>query len=160
MLASYPRSSPWESLCRSFLLQECSETFPGMEQTPEFSVYSATSANNSPSKAGSDEILWSRCPSTPSNLLTLPLKSLTHSILLSESLLSIFSRVGIPHNVLSDRGIQIPSNLMAELHKLLGLKPITTPYHPSKNGRVKRLQEPLKALLSMLTEEKPSQWYL
>ena len=53
------------------------------------------------------------------------------SISVVEALLQIFSRVGIPREILSDRGTQITSLLMAELHKLLGVKPLfTTPWHP------------------------------
>lgn len=67
-----------------------------------------------------------------------PIKEIT-SIDVSESLLSIFSRVGIPREILSDRGTQFTSQLMGDLHKLLGVKPLfTTPYHPSGNGRVER----------------------
>ena len=51
------------------------------------------------------------------------------TISVSEALLSIFARVGIPKEVLSDRGTQFTSELMAELHKLLGVIPVfTTPF--------------------------------
>ena len=40
----------------------------------------------------------------------------------AEALLTIFSRVGIPQEIVSDRGTQFTSHLMAELHKLLGVK--------------------------------------
>ena len=88
-----------------------------------------------------------------------PLKDID-SISVSEALLSIFSRVGIPREILSDRGTQFTSHLMAELHKLLGVKPIfTTPFHPSGNGRIERLHGPLKACLRKLCEEKPREWH-
>ena len=65
-------------------------------------------------------------------------------------------RVGIPREVLSDQGTQFTSQLMAELHKLLGVKPsFTTSYHPSANERVERLHGPLKASLRKLCVEKP-----
>ncbi len=64
-----------------------------------------------------------------------PLKDID-SVSVAEPILTIFSRVGIPREILSDRGTQFTSNLMTELHKLLGVKPIfTTPYHPSGSGR-------------------------
>ncbi|XP_076057566.1 uncharacterized protein LOC143035033 [Oratosquilla oratoria] len=70
------------------------------------------------------------------------------SISVAEALLTIFSRVGIPREILSDQGTQFTSQLMAELHKLLCVKPsFTTPFHPSGNGRVERLHGPLKAAL-------------
>ncbi|KAK3881301.1 hypothetical protein Pcinc_014252 [Petrolisthes cinctipes] len=67
---------------------------------------------------------------------------------------------GIPREILSDRGTQFTSHLMAELHKLLGVKPqFTTPFHPSGNGRVERLHGPLKAILRKLCCEKPKEWH-
>lgn len=49
---------------------------------------------------------------------------------------------------------------MAELHKLLGVKPIfTTPYHPSGNERVERLHEALMAALRKLCADKPREWH-
>ena len=88
-----------------------------------------------------------------------PLKDID-SISVAEALLTIFSRVGIPREILSDRGTQFTSNLMSELHKLLGVKPIfTTPFHPSGNGRIERLHGPLKAVLRKLCAEKPREWH-
>ncbi|XP_076049187.1 uncharacterized protein LOC143029893 [Oratosquilla oratoria] len=49
-----------------------------------------------------------------------PLKEVD-SISVAEALLTIFSRVGIPREILSDQGTQFTSQLMAELHKLLGV---------------------------------------
>ncbi|XP_050706587.1 uncharacterized protein LOC126991970 [Eriocheir sinensis] len=77
----------------------------------------------------------------------IPLKDVD-SVSVAEALLSSFSRVGIPREILSDRGTQFTSQLIAELHKLLGVRPqFTTPFHPSGNGRVERLHGPLKAAL-------------
>ncbi|XP_076063452.1 uncharacterized protein LOC143038314 [Oratosquilla oratoria] len=88
-----------------------------------------------------------------------PLKEVD-SISVAESLLTIFSRVGIPRETLSDQGTQFTSQLMAELHKLLGVKPsFTTPFHPSGNGRVERLHGPLKAALRKMCSEKHRDWH-
>lgn len=89
----------------------------------------------------------------------LPLKEID-SVSVAEALLVIFSRVGIPHEILSDRGKQFTSQLMSELHKLLGVKPLfTTPYHPSCNGRIERFHATLKASLRKLCAEKPREWH-
>ena len=58
-----------------------------------------------------------------------PLKDID-AISVAEALLQIFSRVGIPREILSDRGTQLTSQLMNELHyRLLGVTPLfTTPY--------------------------------
>ena len=89
----------------------------------------------------------------------LPLKEID-SVSVAEALLVIFSRVGIPKEILSDRGTQFTSQLMAELHKLLGVKPLfTTPYHPSGNGRIERFHSTLKSCLRKLCEDKPREWH-
>ena len=88
----------------------------------------------------------------------LPLKEIT-SIAVAEALLVIFSRVGIPREILSDRGTQFTSQLMGELHGLLGLKPLfTSPYHAMSNGRVERMHATLKSCLRKLCEDKPRDW--
>lgn len=82
------------------------------------------------------------------------------SISVAEALLLIFSRVGIPREILSDRGAQFTSKLMGELHRLLGAKPLfTTAYHPMGNGRVERLHATLKACLRKLCEDQPKDWH-
>ena len=49
---------------------------------------------------------------------------------------------------------------MAELHKLLGIKPVfTTTFHPSGNGRVERLHGTLKSVLRKLCADKPREWH-
>ncbi|XP_076044813.1 uncharacterized protein LOC143027412 [Oratosquilla oratoria] len=84
-----------------------------------------------------------------------PLKDID-SISVTEALLTIFSGVGIPREILLDRGTQFTSTLMKELHRMLGVKPIfTTPFHPSGNGRIERLHGALKAILRTLCDEKP-----
>ncbi|XP_069988596.1 uncharacterized protein [Penaeus vannamei] len=89
----------------------------------------------------------------------LPLKGID-SISVAEALMVIFSRVGIPREILSDRGRQFVSQLLGELHKLLGVKPLfTTPYHPSGNGRVERFHATLKASLRKLCSDKPREWH-
>lgn len=88
-----------------------------------------------------------------------PLKEVT-SISVAEALLEMFSRVGIPREILSDRGTQFTSQMMAELHRLLGVKPLfTTPYHPSANGRIERFHSTLKASLRKLCSDKPREWH-
>ena len=90
----------------------------------------------------------------------MPLKDID-TISVSEALLTIFTRVGIPREILSDRGTQFTSQLMAELHKLLGVKPIfIIPFHPSRNGRVERLHGTLKSVLYKLCSDKPKEWHI
>ena len=84
-----------------------------------------------------------------------PLRDI-NSISVAEALLQIFSRVGIPKEILSDRGTQFTSQLLKELHRLLGGKPLfTMPYHPMGNGRCVRLHSTLKSCLKKLCIDKP-----
>ena len=67
----------------------------------------------------------------------------------SEGLLDIFSRTGVPLVVLSDNGTQFTSKLMNQLCKILNVKlTTTTPYHPQSNGLVERLHATLEQILS------------
>lgn len=72
------------------------------------------------------------------------------SVSVAEALPTIYSRVGIPRGVQSDRGTQFTSDLMQELHRLLGVKP----YHPSGNSRIERLHDSLVAILRKRCSEK------
>ncbi|XP_068204576.1 uncharacterized protein [Palaemon carinicauda] len=70
------------------------------------------------------------------------------SVTVAEALLSVFSRVGIPKEVLSDRGTQFTSEVMREFNRLLSIKSITTtPYHAMCNGLVEKFNGVLKKML-------------
>ncbi|KAL8576640.1 hypothetical protein ACOMHN_025115 [Nucella lapillus] len=77
----------------------------------------------------------------------------------AEGLVEVFSRVGVPSEVLSDRGTQFTSGVMKEVSRLLGVTQLhTTPYHPQGNGLVKRFNGTLKRMLKKLCEERPTDW--
>ena len=78
----------------------------------------------------------------------------------AESLLDMWSRVGISEQVLSDRGTQFLSEVMIEVHRLLSIKGLTTtPYHAQCNGLVERFNGTLKTMLRKLCDEKPNTWH-
>ena len=78
---------------------------------------------------------------------------------IAESLVDIYSRVGVPREVLSDQGKQFTSDLMKEVSRILSVKQLTTtPYHPACNGLVERFNGTLKSMLRKLCEEQPRQW--
>ena len=77
----------------------------------------------------------------------------------AEALIDIYSRVGVPREVLSDQGKQFTSDLMKEVSRLLSIRQLTTtPYHPCCNGLVERFNGTLKSMLRKCCEEQPRQW--
>lgn len=87
-----------------------------------------------------------------------PLKKIdTESV--ADALIDIFSRVGVPKEILSDRGGQFTSEMMAEVSRLLSIKQlVTTPYHPACNGLVERYNGTLKSMLKRMCTECPKDW--
>ena len=73
--------------------------------------------------------------------------------------MEMFSRIGVPREMLTDMGSQFTSSLMNEVSRLISLKQwTTTPYHPSCNGLVERFNGTLKMILKRLCSEKPKDW--
>ena len=63
-----------------------------------------------------------------------PLKNIDTETV-AEALVDIFSRLGVPEEILSDLGTQFVSDCMREVTRLLSIKQLTTmPYHPMCNG--------------------------
>ena len=76
-----------------------------------------------------------------------PLKG-TETERVAEALVSMFSRVGVPREILTDLGTQFTSGLMKEVSRLLSMKQLTTtPYHPQCNGLVEKFNGTLKTML-------------
>ena len=87
-----------------------------------------------------------------------PLKSI-EAEKVAEALWGVWSRVGIPREILSDQGTQFMSNVMAEVNRLLAIDgKCTTPYHPQCNGLVERFNGTLVAMCKKLAQEQPKQW--
>ena len=64
-------------------------------------------------------------------------------------LIDIFSRTGIPLELLSDQGAQFVGKVISQLCRNLNIDKIkTTPYHPETNGVVERLHGTLGAMLT------------
>ncbi|KAJ8027088.1 hypothetical protein HOLleu_32126 [Holothuria leucospilota] len=77
----------------------------------------------------------------------------------AEALLDIFSRIGVPEEILSDLGSQFTSSIMKEVGRLLSIKQLnTTPYHPQCNGLVERFNGTLKRMLRKMCSERPADW--
>jgi hypothetical protein len=77
----------------------------------------------------------------------------------AESLVTMFTRIAIPEEILSDQGSQFMSHVMKEVSRLLSVTQlVTTPYHPMCNGLVERFNGTLKAMLKRMCAEKPKDW--
>ena len=77
----------------------------------------------------------------------------------AEELVRIFSRVGVPKEVLTDQGTNFTSQLLSELYRMLHVKPIrTTPYHPQTDGLVERFNQTLKLMLRKVTVKEGKDW--
>ena len=78
---------------------------------------------------------------------------------IAEALWEMWTRLGIPGEVLSDRGSQFTSEVMQEVYRLLAVKGnLTTPYHAMCNGLVERFNQTLKSMIKKLCSEKPKTW--
>ena len=88
----------------------------------------------------------------------LPLKNIS-TVEVAEALMTIYSRVGIPSEVLTDLGTQFVSDLMKEVSRLLSIKGLTSSrYHPICNGLVEKYNGLVKKILRRMCSEQPRQW--
>ena len=78
---------------------------------------------------------------------------------IAEALLEIYSRVGFPSEVLSDRGSQFAADRIKEVCRLISVKQLfTTPYNPKCNGLCERMNGVLKSMLKKICQERPKDW--
>ena len=77
----------------------------------------------------------------------------------AEALLEVFSRVGFPKELLSDRETQFTSDMMKEVSRLISTKQLfTTPYNPHCNGLFERMNGVLKSMLKEMCQERLKDW--
>ncbi|KAL0199491.1 hypothetical protein M9458_008031, partial [Cirrhinus mrigala] len=80
---------------------------------------------------------------------------------IARELLLLFSRVGIPSEILTDQGTLFMSRLMADLAQLLKVKQLrTSVYHPQTDGLVERFNQTLKQMLRRVASEDKKDWDL
>ncbi len=88
----------------------------------------------------------------------IPLRKATAKTIAHELFL-LFSRVGIPTEILTDQGTPFMSRLMADLCQLLRVKHLrTTVYHPQTDGLVERFNQTLKQMLRRVAAEDRRDW--
>ena len=81
------------------------------------------------------------------------------SVTVAEALIKMFSDVGFPAEMLSDRGTQFTSDMMKEVERLVSIKPlVTTPYHAQCNGLCEKFNGTLKQMLKKMVGEQPKDW--
>ena len=74
----------------------------------------------------------------------------------AEALVEIFSRVGVPDDMLTDCGSQFTSEIMKEVARLLSLQSLTTSvFHAQCNRLVERSHATLKQMLLRMCAERP-----
>ena len=77
----------------------------------------------------------------------------------ADALMEIFSRVGVPRELLSDQGTNFMSALITELCRLLQVRKLcSTPYHPEGNGLVENFNGTLKKMLRCYAQKEPHDW--
>ena len=78
---------------------------------------------------------------------------------ITEELVKLFASIGVPREILTDQGSNFTSQLLAELYRLLRIKPIqTSPYHPQTDGLVEWFNQTLKAMLRRTADEEGKSW--
>ena len=83
----------------------------------------------------------------------IPLKRMTARSV-ADGLIEIFSRTGIPLQLVSDQGTQFVGKIVKQLCKCLNIEKITTtPYHPEGNGVVERLHGTLVPMLTKASSQ-------
>ena len=83
----------------------------------------------------------------------IPLKSSTATVV-ARALVEVFSRTGVPLEIVTDQGPQFMGKVMTQLCASLKIQKIqTTPYHPEGNGVVERMHGTLCAMLTKATQE-------
>ena len=88
----------------------------------------------------------------------IPLRSID-ALHVAEELIKVFSRVGVPQEILTDQGSNFTSQLLAELYRLLHIHPIrTSPYHPQTDGLVERFNQTLKSMLRKAVTDEGKDW--
>ena len=71
----------------------------------------------------------------------------------AEKLIELFSPWNSTGNT-DNKGTNFTLSLLQEIYKMLGVHPITTPYHPQTDGLVERFNKTLKQMLrKFVTEE-------
>ena len=71
----------------------------------------------------------------------------------------IFTRFGVPREIVTDQGSQFTSHLMTTLVQHYKIKhKLSSPYHPQGNGQVESTNKVLESILTMTVEKHHKDW--
>jgi transposase InsO family protein len=71
----------------------------------------------------------------------------------------IFTRFGVPCEIVTDQGTQFTSNMMKELTEKYGIKHCkSSPYHLQDNGQVESINKVLEAILTKIVQLHHQYW--
>ncbi|KAJ1179816.1 hypothetical protein NDU88_005049 [Pleurodeles waltl] len=88
----------------------------------------------------------------------IPLRTVTAPVV-TRALMRIFTRLGFPKEVVSDRGTNFMSAYMKSMWDECGVTyQFTTPYHPQSNGLVERFNKTLKGMINGEPEAMRHKW--
>ena len=77
----------------------------------------------------------------------------------ADSLIQLFSRIGIPKEILTDQGSNFMSRLLSSMYERLGIQALrTSPYHTQTDGLVERFNQTLKAMLRRFVDADARNW--
>ena len=77
----------------------------------------------------------------------------------AEALIAMFSRVGIPSEMLIEHESRVTTEVMNEVSRLLSLQQLTTiPYRPYSKSPVEKFHAMLKRVLLTMCAERPNDW--
>ena len=83
----------------------------------------------------------------------------TEATRIAKELVGLFTRVGVPEEILNDQGANFMSSLLGEVYQVLHIRRIrTTPYHPQTDGLVERFNGTLKAMLKKFVNRSQKNW--
>ena len=78
---------------------------------------------------------------------------------IAEALWEMWTRLGIPDQIVTDQGRQFTGTLMREVNEFLRIKhSVTAPFHPQANGLVEKFNGTLKSMMKKMALEQPKKW--
>lgn len=81
-----------------------------------------------------------------------------HAYGVAWALMHLFAQVGLPKEILTDRGKPFTSGVLKVLCQTLGItQKFTAIYHPQTDGLVERFNQTLKAMIRKLAYDRPTQ---